>query len=117
MKWSVRRYHPYMNSRLRLLLSLIVLLLPSLVLAAPKKAPLSTGLNVQNLAADSTAAIAVTVDVPKGLHAQSSKPLDPNLIPFTIKLKDGPATIAKIVYPEAVIENYAALGKVSVYTG
>jgi thiol:disulfide interchange protein DsbD len=104
-------------TKLVLIGMLLAFILPGVALAAPRKARLTAALNVQNLAADSTAAVAVTIDVPKGLHAQSNKPLDPNLIAFTIKLNDGPATLANVVYPDGAIENYPALGKVSVYTG
>ena len=58
----------------------------------------------------------VTID--DGFHAQSHTPLDPNLIPLTVTMLDA-ADVAFDApsYPQPTIEEYAGLGKVSVYTG
>jgi hypothetical protein len=52
--------------------------------------------------AGSEARIALRVSLPEGLHVQSDRPRDPNLIPTAIVF-DPPAgvTIAEVVYPKA----------------
>src|SRR5687767_11418716 len=75
-------------------------------------------LNHKDLRAGQRAAVALVLDVKQGFHAQSSKPLDENLIPLRVT----PAATAGItwyppVYPEGHIEEYPNLGRLSVYTG
>src|ERR1041385_1701498 len=64
------------------------------------------------------AALALVIDIKGGYHAQSHNPLDPNLIPFEVRLEPNPALdFGPIQYPTGKIEQYKALGKLSVYTG
>jgi thiol:disulfide interchange protein DsbD len=78
----------------------------------------SAAVNTSALQPGQQAAVAVVVDVPQGLHAQSHKPLQDNLIPLEVKVDENPAVTALgPVYPEGEIETYPALGKLSVYTG
>ena len=61
---------------------------------------------------------AILLEVKEGYHAQSHMPLDPNLIPFEVKLNDAPGlSFGEVQYPEPKVEDYPALGKLSVYTG
>jgi thiol:disulfide interchange protein len=73
--------------------------------------------NKTALPAGSEAMLAVSLDIGDGYHAQSHKPYDENLIPFTIKLDENPAvTFGEPVYPPGKDETYPNLGKLSVYT-
>lgn len=85
----------------------------------PKHAAIEkTALNLSALPIGKQAMAAVVLDVKEGFHAQSHKPLDPNLIPFTAKLSQTPGLkFGAVQYPPGKIENYPALGKLSVYTG
>src|SRR5436305_15138793 len=74
--------------------------------------------NYSALPAGKNAMAAIVLDIKDGFHAQSHKPLDPLLIKFTVKMDDHPAlTFGEPIYPEPEIKEYAALGKLSVYTG
>ncbi len=64
------------------------------------------------------ATLAIVVSIPKGLHAQSHTPLDQFAIAFELTIKTPPGvTAGPIDFPAGKIENYPALGKLSVYTG
>jgi len=64
------------------------------------------------------AVIAVVIDIRPGFHAQSHKPLDPDLVPLTISMDDAPGvTVLAPQYPPGEIHEYPLLGKVSVYNG
>jgi thiol:disulfide interchange protein DsbD len=70
------------------------------------------------LPAGQRAVIAVVVDIKSGFHAQSHTPLDENLIPFTLELQPSEQLeFHSPIFPPGQIENYPALGKLSVYTG
>ena len=61
---------------------------------------------------------AVVVEIHDGFHAQSHTPLDPSFIKFEVKPAENPAIIfGEPQYPPGQIEEYPALGKLSVYTG
>lgn len=76
-----------------------------------------SAVNKTALPAGGEAMLAVSLDIGAGYHAQSHKPYDENLIPFTIKLEDNPAlTFGEPVYPPGKDETYPNLGKLSVYT-
>ena len=61
----------------------------------------------------------VIIDIPRGLHTQSNKPLDRFLIPTTVEVRaQQGATIGNPVYPPGEIEHYEKLGgDLSVYSG
>ncbi len=62
--------------------------------------------------------IAIVIDVPEGLHAQSHTPLEKGLIALSVSIDPQPGiSVGPAIYPEGKIENYPLLGKVSVYTG
>ncbi len=104
--------------RQSLRLSLGLFLFASLAHAAAPKAAISTSASGASFAPGDRGAIAVVIDVPAGLHAQSHTPLDESLIPLVVKLTDNPAVTPDVVaYPAPTVEEYPALGKVSVYTG
>ncbi|MGA2231940.1 MAG: thioredoxin family protein [Tepidisphaeraceae bacterium] len=85
---------------------------------ARTSADVSSALNVSALQAGKDAVVAVVVDVHSGLHAQSHTPLSDDLIKFEVKADDNPqVTFGDPIYPPGDIETYAALGKLSVYTG
>jgi thiol:disulfide interchange protein DsbD len=61
---------------------------------------------------------AVVVQIKPGLHAQSHTPLDENFIKFQVKADDNPAvSFGEPRYPPGKVEDYPALGKLSVYAG
>lgn len=78
----------------------------------------TTALNASALRAGHKALIAVRVEIGDGYHAQSHTPLDPNYVKFELKMADVPGlTFGDPKYPPGKIEDYPALGKLSVYTG
>jgi len=61
---------------------------------------------------------AVVVEIQPGYHAQSHSPLDENFIKFEVKVDENPSIqFGEPKYPPAQIEDYPALGKLSVYEG
>jgi thiol:disulfide interchange protein DsbD len=107
-----------MIRRIQLLSLAILLLLPiSTVQAARVSADVSAVLNVSALKPGEPAMIAVVISVHPGLHVQSHQPLDPNLIAFELTADDNPQIdFGPPIYPPAQLEEYAALGRLSVYT-
>jgi thiol:disulfide interchange protein len=88
------------------------------LLAARISADVSPALNFAALHPGQSALIALVIQVHPGLHVQSHEPLDPTLIKF--ELAPDPSSLADFqqpIYPAGSIETYAALGKLSVYTG
>src|SRR5687767_5764528 len=81
------------------------------------KAEISAALNYQSLPPDQQAVVAVVIDIPKGLHAQSHTPLKDNYIALDVIVKAHPAiTNFQPIYPQGVIKNYGPpLGELSVY--
>ncbi len=62
-------------------------------------------------------AIAVVMDIQKGFHAQSHRPLEPNYIPTTVKVKpNANVTFYEPIYPVGHVESFPQLGKLSVYS-
>lgn len=99
-------------------LMLVLTFLHSATAQARTSADVSAALNSSALRQGQDAMLAVVVDVHAGLHAQSHTPLDPTLIPFELTPDANTAVdFGSPVYPDGQIENYAALGKLSVYTG
>ncbi|MGH7213769.1 MAG: cytochrome c biogenesis protein CcdA, partial [Tepidisphaeraceae bacterium] len=86
--------------------------------AAPPKPEPRAVLNYAALQPGQQAVVAVVVEVPDGFHAQSSEPLEKFLIPYTVTLEGTEnAEVFAPQYPPAQIEEYAGLGKMSVYNG
>jgi thiol:disulfide interchange protein DsbD len=80
--------------------------------------PVTATLNYDALQPGQQGVIAVVMEIGSGLHAQSHTPLDKNLIPFSVSVEPHPSvTLLPPAYPPEEIHDYAALGKVSVYTG
>jgi len=98
---------------------LITLFLATIANAQPAKySKISASLNQSALQSDGEAIVAVVLDIDAGYHAQSSAPLDPNLIPLKVSPDDTAAIVwSEPRYPAAVVETYPLLGKVSVYSG
>jgi thiol:disulfide interchange protein len=94
---------------------------PAVALAAPQTANYSAKLNTSALQVGQTAVAAVIVDIKPGLHAQSHAPLSGtgvNYIRFEVKPDANPnVDFLDPIYPSPLIENFAALGPQSVYTG
>jgi thiol:disulfide interchange protein DsbD len=81
-----------------------------------QQATLSTALNYKSLQAGQQAVLAVVLDIKPGFHAQSHKPLDPNLIAYTVTAEPNPqADWSDPIYPPGKLEEFPALGKISVY--
>jgi thiol:disulfide interchange protein len=77
----------------------------------------SAVINYTGLHAGQKGMAAVVVEIDEGYHAQSHAPLDPNLIKFEVRPGENAAiAFGEPEYPPGQIENYPALGKLSVYT-
>ncbi len=75
-------------------------------------------LDVSGLRQGQKAWAAVEVEIQEGFHAQSHTPLDENFIKFEVKADSNPAVkFGTPRYPGGKVEDYPALGKLSVYTG
>lgn len=87
--------------------------------AQPKPADVSAALNVTALQSGKDATLVVTIDIPRGLHAQSHTPTDKeNGVPFLVKLQPDPAVEwLDPAYPAGEDVEYPAVGKLNVYTG
>lgn len=112
-------HRPMNQSPLRWILVLLALC-PLLAQAAeePERAKVQVVTSTDAVQGGGKGLLAVVVDIAKGFHAQSNKPLAENLIPLEVTFKDsGPVKFDKPVYPPGHIEDYPALGKLSVYSG
>ena len=77
-----------------------------------------SAVNYSALRAGSHAIAAVVVEIKDGFHAQSHTPLDPNYIKFEVRpAENASIEFGPVQYPAGKIENYPALGKLSVYAG
>jgi suppressor for copper-sensitivity B len=82
------------------------------------KADVSAALNYSALPPGQQAVIAVVIDIPKGLHAQSHTPTNENFIALQITVAPNPAVETyEPIYPEGEIKEYKSLGRLSVYEG
>ena len=99
----------------------LVLMLGSLAWAAdrPKRGEVTkAAVNYTSLRAGTKAFAAVVVEIKEGLHAQSHTPLDELYIKYVVKPDANPSmAFGEPKYPPGQVENYPALGKLSVYTG
>ncbi|MEO6435724.1 MAG: thioredoxin family protein [Tepidisphaeraceae bacterium] len=109
-----------MNRLTTRVIALLLLALAASASAAPRPttAPVSAELNFQSLPPGQQAVLAVVVDIPEGLHAQSATPTEPSYIPFKVTIDENPSVEAFApIYPPGEMHTYEALGKLSVYTG
>src|SRR5688572_20763003 len=100
-------YHGFMRRSFLSVIGVMFSLLLPLSVAAQTEglAKVSAKLNQSALRPGDEAVLAVVVDIAEGYHAQSNKPLETYLIPFTVKLENHPALEAGApLYPEAHIE-------------
>ena len=109
-------------TRIIFCLNVLWILLPGIALAAgPQTATYSATLNASALQVGQTAVMAVVVDIKPGLHTQSHTPLSGsgvNYIKFEVTPDPNPnVEFLDPIYPAATIENFAALGPQSIYTG
>ena len=108
-----------MNDRLPWLFCLVCLL-ASFANAQPAgpKVKIAATFEPATLSAGGEGTLTITLDVPAGLHAQSNKPLDENLIAFKITPTPNDAvTFGEAKYPAGELKNYPALGDLSIYEG
>lgn len=81
-------------------------------------AKVESAINTTALKPGGRGVLAVVLDIKPGYHAQSSKPLDENLIALAVTTeKNETVEFGVPVYPPGKIETYPALGKLSVYDG
>lgn len=107
-----------MNSRLRILILFILTLCCSVASAQVSRAKVRAVLNYKTLQPGQQAVIAIVLDVQKGYHAQSHTPLSQYLIRYEVNFDPTPnVEFGQPIYPKPELEEYPALGKVSVYTG
>jgi thiol:disulfide interchange protein len=84
----------------------------------PTTLPATIDLNVSALPQGEAAALAITVDVPAGYHAQSNTPSQPTFIPFKVTLqKNDWAEFGAPIYPKGESKVYPMLGPLNVYEG
>ena len=85
----------------------------------PKRAEIvKTAINYTALHPGQKALAAIELHIKSGLHAQSHAPLDPSFVKFLVKMNSTPdVTFGEPIYPPGPVEDYPALGKLSVYTG
>ena len=98
----------------------IALLLFATIAAAQKsdRAAISTALNYTALKPGQRAMLAIVVDIRDGFHAQSHTPLDENFIPMTLRMEgNSRIELQPPIFPAGKIEDFAALGKLSIYSG
>jgi thiol:disulfide interchange protein DsbD len=100
------------------LFALLLFMAAPVFAARPTTAPVETVLSVSALPQGSDAKLAIVVDVPEGLHAQSATPSAPNYIPFKVTPEANPAVEwGAPTYPAGKNESYPSLGVLNVYTG
>src|SRR5688500_17179683 len=93
-----------------------VALAASLAPAQPKPEPVRAEikravLDTAALRPGDKAMVAVEIEIKTGFHSQSTTPVDPNAIPFELKMDDHPAaTFAVPVYPAGEEHEYPELG-------
>lgn len=101
--------------------ALTALILSALCVAAgpPKHGDITkSAVDSSALRAGHKAWAAVVVEIQPGYHAQSHTPLDENFIKFELKPDENPSLkFGDAKYPPAELEDYPALGKLSVYQG
>ena len=98
--------------------TLLIIFAPTARAATPTTAPVSAELNLKSLAPGQQAVLAVVVDVPQGLHAQSNTPSEPSFIPFKVTLEENPAVeVYAPVYPPGEVHTYELLGTLNIYSG
>ena len=86
--------------------------------ARPAAPGVSAELNYSALPPGQQAVLAVVVDIPQGLHAQSHTPSDVNFIRLELTPAATPGVrFFTAQYPKGQDVTYAALGKLNVYTG
>ena len=108
------------NKAIACLTLLLTLLCGRSIAAGPPKHGdvVKSTVNVSALRQGQKAWAAVVVEIEDGYHAQSNTPLDENFIKFEIKPDENPLLkLGAPKYPPGKIEDYPALGKLSVYTG
>lgn len=97
---------------------------PAANVSADSRASVAAHVNFDRVQPGQQAVVAIVLDIQEGFHAQSNKPIQDFLIPFSLTaLAAEPGTAFEPIYPEGHIENYPALvmpgdkGDLSVYTG
>lgn len=117
---------PRLPNLLLPLLLLLITAFPALAqqrpsaFAEPPKVEVFATLNTDVLLPNSQHVLAVVVDVPEGLHAQSATPSNEAFIPFEITLTSTlPPGITAFppVYPKGHDQTYPLLGTLNVYEG
>ncbi|HVT90942.1 MAG TPA: cytochrome c biogenesis protein CcdA [Tepidisphaeraceae bacterium] len=94
------------------------LILTSTAIAQPKRAAIFTAVNYTSLQPGQQATVAIVLDVSKSFHAQSHTPLADNLIKYEVTFEPNPQIeFGAPIYPKGQLEEYPALGKLSVYAG
>jgi len=108
-----------MDHARRLTIGLVLLLAATASTAvAANHAGIEAALNATVLEPGKQAVLAIVIDVSNGFHIQSHSPLDKNAIQLEVKVAlPEDITALPPVYPPPRIEDYPALGKLSVYTG
>jgi len=98
-------------------LCLLLMMLPLLLAARPPRAQVNAEINYSALPPGQEAVVAVTLDVPPGLHVQAHDAPKP-FIASTLTVAEVPQLeFLNAQYPPAALVEYPALGKLRVYTG
>lgn len=87
-------------------------------LAQQPKATVEATANTQQLVAGRESMVAVVIQIPEGLHAQSHTPTEPTYIPLVVTPDANDAlAVGQPRYPPGVDKTYPALGRLNVYVG
>ena len=104
--------------RVTVIMLLLWLLLAASDLLAESHTKVSAGIDASALEPGHRALLAVVLDIPNDLHAQSHRPLDPYAVKCELTLANVPGIVfGQIEYPKGTEAEFPALGKLSVYTG
>ena len=98
----------------------VILLLSSVAFPQlpPSDPTVSAELNTRELQPGQQAVLAIVVDIPPGLHAQSHTPSDKNYIEFEVTiLPTGNVEFFEPIYPPGNDHFYPVIGKLNIYTG
>jgi cytochrome c biogenesis DsbD-like protein len=79
----------------------------------------SAGLNPDKVRRGSSAKANVVMEIPEGLHVQSSKPLDKFLVPTKLEIEAPHGLrVGSVIYPRPILKNLKfSKNKVAVYEG
>jgi hypothetical protein len=109
----------------RLLLSITLLLIPTIFYAMPKPAPVQANIGVNGFFAADKAQkgriveAAIVMDIPQGYHVNSNRPLAKYSIPTVLKVQgNGGVRVSPVSYPRSNVRRFSfSEERLAVYEG